>query len=400
MEPSLRSRVAGRVSLPVFALAASLLLLAISGASSAQESGQAKPPPQPSPGPAPAQVEGTGVKAAPASGSPARAYRLVPPPAKFSPPVLTLDNANYDWGTALQGEVVEHAFKITNSGGAPLVIDRVKPSCGCTAVSKPDKPILPGESDVVTLQINTKSLTDKPKKSADIYSNDASSPTKIFMGGTVEPLFEVEPKLPKLDMVMGLPTEPLKITLRRQGTKPLKVSEVKTKTEILTSKINEVEAGTVYEIECTAKLDESDRKYYYEQLDVVVQAEEKTLDIPIRVSVTVKDRIDVQPRNSVYFNRNETKALSAGGEPVVKTLDIMSLGGPGHTFKITEVTNEGKTFGTKIDTVEEGKHYRLALSLAALPASDVRRTVNEKITLKTDDPTVPEIKVTALAAIK
>ena len=329
-------------------------------------------------------------------------YRLVPPPAKFSPPSLKVDTAEYDWGVALQGETVEHTFTLTNVGGAPLIIERIKPSCGCTTVNLPEKPILPGQSDTFTLSIDTKSLPAKTKKSASIYSNDASSPAKVYMSGQVEPLFEVEPKLPKLVMVRGVEPEPLEITLTRSGTStPLKVTGVTAKTALLAAKHDEVEPGQLYTIGVTAKVDEAARKYYYEQLEVTVEAKERTLTIPVRVSVTVKDRVDVEPRNSVYFNRTETKQLDTpGAAPLTKTLDIKSLGGEDHNFKITDIETQGQNFDTKLETVTEGKHYRLLISLAQIPAEATRRTINEKIFVKTDDPTVPQISVTALAAVK
>ena len=330
-----------------------------------------------------------------------KAYRLVPPPAKFTPPVLEIEEDLYNWGIAIQGESVERTFVLKNVGGAPLIIDRIKPSCGCTTAKQPEKPIPPGGSDTVTLRIDTKNLPEKTKKSASIYSNDASSPAKVHMEGRVEPLFKIEPKLPKLVMVRGAEAEPVSIKLTRAGDTPLKVTEVKAKTPVLQPVLTEIEAGKVYTIDVTAQLDDSARKYYYEQLEVSVEAKNRTFTIPIRVSVTVKDRIDVEPRNSVYFNRTETRKLTApGAEPLSKVLEIKSLGGEDHTFKITEIVSQGKNFTSKLETVVDGKHYRLNVLLPKLPVETTRRTINEKIILKTDDPTIEQITITALAAVK
>ena len=84
----------------------------------------------------------------------------------------------------------------------------------------------------------------------------------------------------------------------------------------------------------------------------------------------------------------------------MKALEVKSLGGAEHSFKITSVENQGGTFETSVEPIVDGKHYRLSIKLSKLPTAQARRTVNEKIVIKTDDPTVPEIKVTALAAIK
>src|SRR4026209_2222886 len=97
-----------------------------------------------------------------------RVFRPLPPPANFAPPVAEIDAVEYDWGSVLQGEVVKHTYNITNKGGAPLVISRVKPSCGCTTSAKPERPIEPGQSGGVTLEIDTKKFTGPVTKTADI----------------------------------------------------------------------------------------------------------------------------------------------------------------------------------------------------------------------------------------
>jgi hypothetical protein len=390
------------------------------GTKAAGQAVQAPPAPAPQPSNPPQapgpQVAGPQAPGTPAPGSQApapqpapggsqaksRVFKLTPPPARFSPPILAIEAADHDWGKALQGESVKHSFKISNTGGAPLVIERIKPSCGCTMVESPQKPIPPGGADVFTLQIDTKSFSGKIKKTADVFSNAASSPDKVSMGGEVEPLFSYEPKLPKLTTVRGVPPEPLKISLSRSSkTYPVRVTEVKSKNTVLSAELAEVEKDQLYEITVKANLDDAARKYYYEQLDVKVESGPKTMEIPIRVSVNVKERIEVEPRNSIYFGRNETKTLESPGAPALtKTLDIKSLGNEAHRFTITKIENQGGNFETKLETVTEGKQYRLIVSLAKLPeGQQPRKTINDKLILRTDDATVPEITVTALAAL-
>lgn len=45
-----------------------------------------------------------------------------------------------------EGKLLEHNFKIENTGDAPLIISDYKVSCSCTKAYLPEKPILPGES--------------------------------------------------------------------------------------------------------------------------------------------------------------------------------------------------------------------------------------------------------------
>ncbi len=53
-----------------------------------------------------------------------------PPPAKparGAGPVIVFESLGHDWGTVLQGTVVEHTYKFRNTGSDVLRITNVKP---------------------------------------------------------------------------------------------------------------------------------------------------------------------------------------------------------------------------------------------------------------------------------
>ena len=59
-------------------------------------------------------------------------YLLKPPPNKPPQSKVSSDGRTFDWGSVFQGEIVTHDFKISNPGPTPLIIEDVKPACGCT----------------------------------------------------------------------------------------------------------------------------------------------------------------------------------------------------------------------------------------------------------------------------
>lgn len=89
-----------------------------------------------------------------------------------------------DYGEIKKGSNGVRVFEFTNTGDAPLVIEDVKSSCGCTVPTKPEKPILPGE----TGKIEVKYDTNRPgpiRKTVTVYSN-AEEPVKALkIKGTV-----------------------------------------------------------------------------------------------------------------------------------------------------------------------------------------------------------------------
>lgn len=348
-----------------------------------------------------------------------RSYKPLPPPKNFSPPVLHCAEPNHDWGKVLQGELVTHDYVIKNNGGSPLAISQVKASCGCTVATKPEKPIPPGQSDVVTLKIDTKRFSGKVRKTGSIYSNSLPSPFTISIGGIVESFYTLDPKTPRLTRVRGVAGEPLTVTLKKNAATDVKfdVKEITTQDKVVKAKISEVKPGEVYELELDADLPDDRRKYYYEPVALTLEVNGREVKQTFNVSVSVQERVAVQPRTSVYFSRNETKALKEpNAGPLTKSVDIVSLGGPDHTFEITEITASPTTpitrqknaapveqpdhyFQTKLETVEEGKHYRLSVTMPSMPSVELR-TVRERIVIKTSDSEVGQLALTAMAAIQ
>ncbi|PHS68342.1 MAG: hypothetical protein COB12_00365 [Flavobacterium sp.] len=68
--------------------------------------------------------------------------------------VITFEEKEFDFGTIEQGTKVEHVFKFTNTGDAPLVIVNAKSSCGCTVPTYPKTPVAPGETAELLVKYN------------------------------------------------------------------------------------------------------------------------------------------------------------------------------------------------------------------------------------------------------
>ena len=67
-----------------------------------------------------------------------------------------LDSTVKDLGNIKEGQVVEVSYRFKNSGDKPLIIAGVTASCGCTVPEKPEKPIAPGQEDVIKAKFDSK----------------------------------------------------------------------------------------------------------------------------------------------------------------------------------------------------------------------------------------------------
>ncbi len=56
-------------------------------------------------------------------------------------PSFKFERMEYDFGQIKEGEKVAYTYKFTNTGAAPLIVQSVQPSCGCTAPDWSKEPI-------------------------------------------------------------------------------------------------------------------------------------------------------------------------------------------------------------------------------------------------------------------
>lgn len=68
-------------------------------------------------------------------------------------PEITFETVDHDFGNLPEGDGwVEHTFKYTNTGTAPLAIATVSTSCGCSKAEFSTKPLAPGKSGTVKIR--------------------------------------------------------------------------------------------------------------------------------------------------------------------------------------------------------------------------------------------------------
>lgn len=100
--------------------------------------------------------------------------------------VMTFTEEVYKFGNIKAGDVVEHVFKFTNTGTAPLVIENAKSTCGCTVPQYPREAILPGESGEIAVKFNSKNKHGRQRKPVNITANTWPKLTTVYIDGHIE----------------------------------------------------------------------------------------------------------------------------------------------------------------------------------------------------------------------
>jgi len=97
---------------------------------------------------------------------------------------IIFNKLEHDYGTIERGGDGNCEFIFTNKGRAPLVLNNVRASCGCTVPKWPREPIPPGEQGVIKVQYNTR-ITGAFNKSITVNSNASNSTVRLTIKGQV-----------------------------------------------------------------------------------------------------------------------------------------------------------------------------------------------------------------------
>ena len=96
-----------------------------------------------------------------------------------SGPEIEFEEIVHDYGDVPYNGNGECEFRFTNTGDAPLLIQKPKSSCGCTVPSWPSEPILPGESEIIKVTYRT----NRPgiiNKTVTVTSNAVKNSTVVL----------------------------------------------------------------------------------------------------------------------------------------------------------------------------------------------------------------------------
>ena len=72
--------------------------------------------------------------------------------------VMSWDTKTHDFGKIEQNKIAEHRFTFVNEGSKPLLISKVKASCGCTVAEYTKEPIPPGAIGEVKARYDAKKI--------------------------------------------------------------------------------------------------------------------------------------------------------------------------------------------------------------------------------------------------
>jgi len=106
--------------------------------------------------------------------------------AQESTPKIKFDKSEHNFGTVDQGDPTEVTFKFTNVSDAPLQLQKVKASCGCTTPNWPREEIAAGETGDIHVRYDSKRI-GKFTKSITVTYDWEEKPVVLYIRGDVKP---------------------------------------------------------------------------------------------------------------------------------------------------------------------------------------------------------------------
>jgi hypothetical protein len=148
--------------------------------------------------------------------------------AQSGKPRAVFKGTAHDFGQLKQGDVVSHEFVFKNEGGAPLIVEKVETTCGCTAALVSEKKIAPGKEGRIKATFDTRGYSGRLSRYLYIVSNDAENPRREL---SVSADIQVPPSaridIDRYNVEVGLVLEgeapTAKIVIKSAGERELKV---------------------------------------------------------------------------------------------------------------------------------------------------------------------------------
>jgi hypothetical protein len=292
-------------------------------------------------------------------------------------------------GTVAKGDAIEYSFKIRNEGKADLVINDVKPSCGCT-LGKFDKTIKPGEEGKITLTIDTKAFSGPISKTAVVLTNDPAKPQfSLALSAYVKPYVEVVPY--GYFRIQGLVGEELTSELILGSDEPdFKPGKIEVPQSYLTATLapatekDRLEGKGKTQWKITLKADKTAPAGIPGGEVKVATGVAKQPEIVIKVSGVINESVGVLP-SQVTFGTFDPKS---GG--ISREIDVISRNPKNAAFKVTAAESGVPGVVAEVKTLDD-KKAKVVVSID--PKVIKKGPFDSWITIRTNDAIKGEIKI-------
>jgi hypothetical protein len=99
---------------------------------------------------------------------------------------IKFQNERIDAGVTDGKTSVNVDFKFSNTGNIPLVINEVRGSCHCVQGTKPDHPIAPGDSSIISVSFDPAGVSTSYQRTLWVVSNATRDSVELYITGEIK----------------------------------------------------------------------------------------------------------------------------------------------------------------------------------------------------------------------
>ncbi len=308
-------------------------------------------------------------------------------------PKIDIPETRYDFGRVFERKQYIHDFIVYNRGDADLVINNVRPSCGCT-VTNFDKLIAPGKQGKIEFVLDGEKVHNEFNKNATVSSNDPTYPTMtIAVAGHEIPYLNIDPagtvylhgrygEHIERSMTVSSNEEDLDFKVLRAS------SNIDDK---ITYKVEPASTAgtyqvTVYKNPQLPTLITYGTLYLHTNSKVSPKSE-------IQVHIITKGDITVSPQ-AVNFGQVKFAEGAGSGQAVTRSIIVSRSSGE---FAIKDVKLSNPNFSAVVEPVADGKQYRVQVTFTPPLKTLVQQSETSEMIIHTNDAQEPAIRVAVAA---
>lgn len=303
-------------------------------------------------------------------------------------PAVKFDTPVYDFGRVRAGQEVMHDFWFTNTGTGPLEILKVKPSCGCTTAGEHDRIVQPGQTGKIPIKLNIGQSAGPVAKTVMVATNAATEGqvTLQIKGEVWQPIQATPPSASfgRLTAEEAQKVLERKLTIVNNTDETANLTDIKCTTPQFKATVATLEPGKKFEmtVSIVAPLKPGVASGSIE----VATGMKETPKLTIPASAFVTADVEVTP-NQLTLPTSRTDKLQR---------QFFVRNNSKNPIKISDLKASNEKLALAIvETQPIGMAYRITMDI---PADYQPAEGGDKVTFKTDNPTMPEVSVPIFAA--
>jgi hypothetical protein len=297
-------------------------------------------------------------------------------------PKIQFEAILHDFGRVANGAVVKHDYIFTNTGTAPLTIQHVQVSCGCTATADWSREVAPGATGKIPIQFNSANFGGTVFKTVTVSCNDPAQPNvtlqfkaNIWKALEISPAFAVVNAIADSSMPAGTA-----VRIVSNLEEPLLIKAVESNSKLFLADVVTNTPGKEYSLNI--------------KLNPPLAAGNVQGQITLRTSATNHAAINipvlavVQP--AIVISPAQI-TLPADPSPQPQSFVIMVRNQTSTPFTMSDAASNAGNVAVGLKQIEAGRQYHLEVAIPADYNIPPGQTL--EITARTSYPDQPVIKI-------